>query len=253
MIAAQRIGKKMIWKKVGKHLGLISSKKYNEFVLMKKIEKSGLFNPRYYLATNPDVRAAKMNPVKHYLKYGWAEGRNPSPLFDNDAYLRDWPDVAAARMCPLAHYIEYGRNVRKLLHVNFIDVAPVYKVLKKSKFFDKKWYLNTYPDVRAAGVNPIKHYILHGASEGRNPSKHFNTSYYLKSNPDVKTAGMNPLYHWIKYGATEGRIAKALDGQNTCYGRTFKQQLKYACSYPERVYEEYHRLKDEINKIKNSK
>ncbi|WP_444924293.1 glycosyltransferase [Microbulbifer sp. DLAB2-AF] len=35
--------------------------------------------------------------------------------------------------------------------------------------FDSDWYLNTYPDVAAAGVNPWIHYINHGRFEGRRP------------------------------------------------------------------------------------
>ncbi|GHE20547.1 hypothetical protein GCM10017767_10680 [Halomonas urumqiensis] len=34
-------------------------------------------------------------------------------------------------------------------------------------FFDPKLYLEFYPDIRAAGVNPLEHYLLHGKSEGR--------------------------------------------------------------------------------------
>ena len=33
--------------------------------------------------------------------------------------------------------------------------------------FDTGFYLETYPDVRALGVNPLDHYVQHGSSEGR--------------------------------------------------------------------------------------
>ena len=46
------------------------------------IKKSGLFDNEYYLANNEDVKKAKMNPIKHYLKFGWKEGRNHSSEFD---------------------------------------------------------------------------------------------------------------------------------------------------------------------------
>ena len=35
--------------------------------------------------------------------------------------------------------------------------------------FDSDWYLATYPDIRVAGVNPLSHYLRHGAVEGRWP------------------------------------------------------------------------------------
>lgn len=34
---------------------------------------------------------------------------------------------------------------------------------------DEAWYLRTYPDVAAAGVDPQQHYLLHGRAEGRLP------------------------------------------------------------------------------------
>ena len=54
-----------------------------------------LFDPVYYLAHNPDIAAAGVDPYQHYIQYGWKEGRNPSALFDNRYYLTQNPDVAA--------------------------------------------------------------------------------------------------------------------------------------------------------------
>jgi len=78
-------------------------------------------------------------------------------------------------------------------------------LLKESRLFDKAWYLAEYPDVAQAGIDPIKHYLLYGTSEGRNPSREFNTAYYLATNPDVATTEINPLIHYIQYGQEEGR------------------------------------------------
>ena len=50
------------------------------------IKKSDLFDSEYYLSQNEDVKKAKMNPIKHYLKFGWKEGRNPSAEFDGNKY-----------------------------------------------------------------------------------------------------------------------------------------------------------------------
>ena len=35
--------------------------------------------------------------------------------------------------------------------------------------FDPEWYLATYPDIRTAGMDPLAHYLEHGALEGRWP------------------------------------------------------------------------------------
>lgn len=36
--------------------------------------------------------------------------------------------------------------------------------------FDASWYLETYPDVAENGMDPVRHYMLHGMHEGRRPS-----------------------------------------------------------------------------------
>ena len=74
------------------------------------LKKSNLFDSEYYLSQNEDVKKAKMNPIKHYLKFGWKEGRNPSSKFNTNDYLNKRPDVQVAGICPLVHYIKFGRN-----------------------------------------------------------------------------------------------------------------------------------------------
>jgi len=73
-------------------------------------------------------------------------------------------------------------------------------VVERSPLFDAEWYLVTYPDVKAAGVDPVVHYLRFGARELKNPSANFDTAAYLQQNPDVETKGFNPLYHFIRYG-----------------------------------------------------
>jgi glycosyltransferase involved in cell wall biosynthesis len=53
--------------------------------------------------------------------------------------------------------------------------------IKPSQNFDGKWYLDTYPDVRQAHVNPLIHYIRFGRMEGRQPCPNRATvwEYYL--------------------------------------------------------------------------
>ncbi|MFO1540857.1 MAG: hypothetical protein ACKOTZ_10535 [Chloroflexota bacterium] len=74
------------------------------------IRASGLFDAGWYRAQNPDVVRARMDPVRHYLRHGWTEGRDPAPGFSVRGYLRIHPDVAAAGAEPLGHYLARGRG-----------------------------------------------------------------------------------------------------------------------------------------------
>jgi glycosyltransferase involved in cell wall biosynthesis len=79
--------------------------------------------------------------------------------------------------------------------------------IRRSGFLASDWYLETYPDVERARQDPIRHYVRHGAAEGRDPSPCFDTDFYLAANPDVQMSGVNPLEHYVRFGAAEGRTA----------------------------------------------
>ena len=48
-------------------------------------------------------------------------------------------------------------------------------------------------------------FVMFGWSEGRDASASFDTLGYLAANPDVAAAGVNPLDHYLISGIYEGR------------------------------------------------
>jgi hypothetical protein len=76
-------------------------------------------------------------------------------------------------------------------------------IIARSGQFDRKWYLENYPDVAAWGINPIRHYVQHGATEGRDPNSSFHTRTYLSFNPNLAAAGVNPFAHYLTHGMAE--------------------------------------------------
>jgi len=70
-------------------------------------------------------------------------------------------------------------------------------LVRKSDLFDEKWYFKKYNNINIQGMDAALHYVRHGAAEGRDPSQFFCTNAYWKQNPDVKAAGMNPLVHYL--------------------------------------------------------
>ena len=85
-----------------------------ENVQIELLKKSGLFDEAWYLSQYSDVKEAGIDPVRHYLRYGSAEGRNPSREFDTKFYLERNSDVAMAGINPLLHYIRFGRDEGRL-------------------------------------------------------------------------------------------------------------------------------------------
>jgi hypothetical protein len=79
------------------------------------------------------------------------------------------------------------------------------RLIAASGLFDAAWYLDRYPDVAGAGMDPMRHYVEFGAAEGRDPGPGFDTAFYLRSYPDVAARAVNPLLDYIERGAREGR------------------------------------------------
>lgn len=79
-------------------------------------------------------------------------------------------------------------------------------LIEQSGLFDRNWYLDQYPDVKALSADPIQHYLRIGVRLQRDPSPHFRTAYYLDCNPDVAETGLNPLLHYLEIGKIEGRL-----------------------------------------------
>jgi hypothetical protein len=79
--------------------------------------------------------------------------------------------------------------------------------IRNSLFFNSAHYLETNPDVRAAGLDAALHYLVHGGREGRNPGPFFSTKAYLARYPDVAEAEVNALLHYETKGRRENRIA----------------------------------------------
>ena len=127
---------------------------------------NGLFDEAFYLATNPDVAQAVADHslpsgLDHFLRFGNAEGRDPSLYFSTPYYLAHNPDVAAALAhhtitSAFDHFRQFGMNEGR---------DPI-------GIFNETYYLNANPDVAAAVADhsiasAFQHYLLFGRAEGR--------------------------------------------------------------------------------------
>lgn len=83
------------------------------------------------------------------------------------------------------------------------------ELIRKSKYFDKQYYLLENPTVKG---DTCKHYYYYGWKEGKSPSFIFSNDAYLKKYKDVSDAGINPLLHYLKFGKSENRIIENDNG-----------------------------------------
>ena len=174
---------------------------------------SGLVDPDWYGRAYADPPG--IDPVVHYLDHGAREGRLPNPYFATEWYLRQNSDVGVRGLNPLLHYIRRGEAECRA-PAPFFDLAwyrtrhtaaPGQTLLRHYldrrlrgeasplPEFDPVFYLQTYPDIAVAGVDPFEHFLHTGFREERNPSAEFDTRYYVRRYLDGDLSE-NPLLHY---------------------------------------------------------
>jgi GT2 family glycosyltransferase len=138
--------------------------------------------------------------------------------------------------------LKYLRILSKPLGMRERYHGIVLRLVRKTQLFDRSYYLDMNPDVASGNIKPLKHYVIWGDREGRQPmpffdpvyyrsnmpglpryvntllhyhyigrhlrvsaSPWFDTEFYLSQNKDVLRSGINPLYHYLAWGGLEGR------------------------------------------------
>ena len=66
------------------------------------ILKLGLFDKEFYLDSYSNVKDSKMDPLEHFLFYGFEEGKYPGPFFNIFTYMEKHPKI---KINPLVHYV----------------------------------------------------------------------------------------------------------------------------------------------------
>ena len=94
-------------------------------------DPNAFFSSDGYLAANPDVAAAGVNPLIHFQNGGWSEGRSPDGLglaeepFSIAAYLAAYADVRAAGVDPLAHYLAADPAEGRIAFAHNLGRGPI--------------------------------------------------------------------------------------------------------------------------------
>lgn len=116
---------------------------------------SCVFNVRYYLENNPDLKALYgtdyQKAYDQFVSSGYKEKRKSSLVFDGEYYCTNHPDVVSVFKDEyVRHYVETGMAEGR----------------RASKTFCPSYYIFVRPDVAEAYPNDytmqVKHYVVHG-------------------------------------------------------------------------------------------
>jgi len=126
---------------------------------------SALFDPAFYLASNPDVRAlvneqrSFKSALQHFLEVGIRENRAPIPDFDVDYYRDHNRDVFEA---------EQKGGLSLTEHFYYFGIA---EGRNPNEYFDTHYYVTQQPDVpeecrRLGLAGPFEHFLKFGYAKG---------------------------------------------------------------------------------------
>jgi GT2 family glycosyltransferase len=189
-------------------------------------ERAGLelmrpeFDEDFYRAKNRDVDFDETDPLVHFLRTGWREGRDPTPWFSLETYLDRHDDIQRSQINPFLHYLSYGRHEgREIVASRHAVVqaepvppepvvaapAPAFDQAERADLelmrreFDEDFYRAQNRDVDFSGVAPLAHFARRGWREGRDPNRWFSMRAYAAIH------GVNAFLHFLRLGRTEGR------------------------------------------------
>ncbi len=131
---------------IGKKKGIIPPK--TDYQIIKE---SKYFKPNWYRKYGLNLSPSNM--VRHYLRYGWRDGLNPSSKFDGRKYLEEFIDVSKADVCPLVHYERSGKfEGRKPIPIKTIQ----YSEKSKPMLLLQKGCLKLFSYVNAEQIKQMK-------------------------------------------------------------------------------------------------
>jgi glycosyltransferase involved in cell wall biosynthesis/GT2 family glycosyltransferase/SAM-dependent methyltransferase len=158
----------------------------------KLITDSGLFDAVWYSKRFADVAKVGLDPLEHYFRIGIYAGRDPGPLFSGKHYLEQLNGRRHADV-PVLDYLRQGWQEQ-------INPHPL---------FDVGFYLDRNEDIRAAGLDPLRHFRYAGGLEGRQPHPSFPTWRVLERCPHLREAHRNPLEYYLSGDWTEDPCPEA--------------------------------------------
>ena len=173
-------------------------------------EYSPIFDAEYYLNKYPDLKAAFGDDheaaFNHFIVHGMKEGRQASPNFDVHFYKDYYDDLQKAFGGDLVsyyiHYLDHGQYENRKTVEGGEGSEPEgpggeypddgFDAGRYELVFNANYYLERYPDLRAAfGTDKAKafqHFLQNGMKEARRASVNFDVVYYRAKYADLEAA-----------------------------------------------------------------
>jgi hypothetical protein len=143
--------------------------------------------------------------LEHFLTVGWTLGFDASSDFSTDGYLSENPDVEAAGLNPLVHFLSSGRaEGRRAISPSEFASREHWAAERDAAL---RVELGGYLDSLGFDVHLADFVFPDEKSDADDASPEwFDAEFYLAGNPDVRLSGLNPLTHFLSGGFREDRL-----------------------------------------------
>ena len=200
------------------------------------------FDANFYRRTYADmIDETDDGALKHFVIFGWREGRDPAENFSVNGHLKQNPDLQGTDINPFLDYLEREGSEQKILprgpekapvNINQADLDIV------RSHFNADFYRAQNEDVVGNDEQLLVHFMELGWLERRDPSPQFSVSYYLEKNPDIAANFINPFLHFVMFGQAEGRRPRGDEPMEMVFNAKAEIIPKHLASilrYPEKV------------------
>ncbi len=210
----------------GKAEGRVSTPLATGKNIFNGVDYSAIYDFNYYINKYPDMKQHYANnpteALRHFINHGMSEGRQGCAGFDVQSYKNEYADLRSHFGNDLKkyyiHYMNHGKSEGR--HgTGYTGTKPAVSTVLNGvdygSVFDYNFYINKYSDMKKyyAGdpAGALKHFVLHGISEGRQAISTFDVKSYRNLNADLRgywgTDYKKYVEHYINHGKREGRKA----------------------------------------------
>lgn len=143
-----------------------------------------------------------LTALEAHIGYRWRIGSRAIASLDDLFYMGLYTDVGTSGLTPIMHYAKVGRPQGR------VGSNDALNALAQSvrAGMDPAYYAAQAP--LKAGLDAAADYAAFGWLDGRDPHPDFSTSFYLESYADVAATGINPYGHFLEHGRSEGRLGR---------------------------------------------
>ena len=159
------------------------------------------FDAAKYLSANPDVAAAHVDPLWHFLAIGASEGRQPFAL----------TQLLAANGFDIVYYLQHnpGRGCGPYRSAAALPDGRLEGRPRSERAVRHQRLSGDLHRRRGGRDQPARSLSCGRLDRGPRSFTGFDTTSYLAAYPDVAAAHIDPLLHFLQVGFQEGRSAFA--------------------------------------------